>query len=521
MSGSVDEKTEAGLGNNNQNALQPSIDSQFEEESKDKVTGYLVKTSACHQHRVKPTALGRDQLPSSSSDNSRVSYTKNQYSDTSSDSGGRRNEGCHRKYHGENAIVKRRKKRKRPTDPKDKAMKQKAADIDKALTRSYKRPSESSLSDDSAEKESDANIESIINTRKTLRELAISENGLINDELRRRGWPRLVGVDMLTETCILPTQEEVEAHKSYRQVVMDVDRSLKRFPPGIGDEERPGIQDQLTRLIVRVLMKHPHLNYYQGYHDVAITFLLVVGEELGFHIVERLSAGKQLREFMTPTMERTTYLLHFMYPVIKQECPELYDYMEQSEVGTIFALPWLITWFSHVLPNYKDVVRLFDFFLAHAQSPMMPVYLATAIVLHRQNEVLMGGPENCDMAYVHGLLSRIPVSDSLPIEKLLVSAKCLHDKYPSTSIEKDVKARIKRQDDELKAAKQKHEELKKRLQQKPKKDWGDKNVRPWSDEGGFGKFITESGKFLVFAAPVIVGIVVWRYFYHVKVSLPL
>ena len=63
-------------------------------------------------------------------------------------------------------------------------------------------------------------------------------------------------------------------------------------------------------------MKHPTLNYYQGYHDVAITFLLVVGEELGFHIVERLSAGKQLREFMAPTMERTTYLLHFMYPVV-------------------------------------------------------------------------------------------------------------------------------------------------------------------------------------------------------------
>ena len=350
--------------------------------------------------------------------------------------------------------------------------------------------------------------------------MAISEDGLINDELRRRGWPRLVGVDMLTETSILPTQEEVEGHKSYRQVVLDVDRSLKRFPPGIGDEERPEIQDQLTRLIVRVLMKHPHLHYYQGYHDVAITFLLVVGEELGFHIVERLSAGKQLREFMYPTMERTTYLLHFMYPVIKQECSELYDYLEESEVGTIFALPWLITWFSHVLPNYKDVVRLFDFFLAHAQSPMMPVYLATAIVLHRQNEILMGGPENCDMAYVHGLLSRIPVSDSLPIEKLLVSAKCLHDKYPSTSIEKEVKARIKRQDDELKKAQQKRDELKKRLQQKPKKEWGDKNVRPCSD-GGFGKFITKSGKFLAIAAPVIVGIVVWRYFYHVKASIPL
>ena len=94
-----------------------------------------------------------------------------------------------------------------------------------------------------------------------------------------------------------------------------MNRSLKRFPPGISDEERPDLQDQLTRMIVRVLHKHPDLHYYQGYHDVAITFLLVVGEQLGFHIVEKLSAN-QLKDFMGPTLERTTFLLQFMYPIV-------------------------------------------------------------------------------------------------------------------------------------------------------------------------------------------------------------
>ena len=45
--------------------------------------------------------------------------------------------------------------------------------------------------------------------------------------------------------------------------------------------------------------------------------------------------------------------------------------------------------FGHVLPDYKDVVRLYDFFLA--QPPMMPVYLAAAIVLHREHEILSLG----------------------------------------------------------------------------------------------------------------------------------
>ena len=199
--------------------------------------------------------------------------------------------------------VKRRKKRKRPSDPIEKAVRQKAGQIERALRWSNGNRSVSS-SDKDAEDKNEVRLGGKPMRERTLRELAISEHGLINDDLRRRAWPQLIGVDILTETCILPTQEEVEGHKSYNQVLLDVNRSLKRFPPGISDEQRPELQDQLVRLIVRVLTKHPDLHYYQGYHDIAITFLLVVGEQLGFHIVERLSAGKQLREFMEPTMER-------------------------------------------------------------------------------------------------------------------------------------------------------------------------------------------------------------------------
>lgn len=75
--------------------------------------------------------------------------------------------------------------------------------------------------------------------------------------------------------------------------------------------------------------------------------------------------------------------------------------METSEVGTIFALPWVITWFGHVLPDYEDVVRLYDFFLC--QPPLMPVYLASALVLHRKDDILS---TECDLAMVHSLLSR-------------------------------------------------------------------------------------------------------------------
>jgi len=106
-------------------------------------------------------------------------------------------------------------------------------------------------------------------------------------------------------------------------------------------------------------------------------------------------------------------------------------------VGTIFALPWLITWFGHVLPDYEDVVRLYDFFLA--SPPLMAVYLAAAIVLHREQEILLA---ECDMATVHGLLSRIP--SELPFEKLLVDARELYEQYPPDMLTSEVEDRFQR-----------------------------------------------------------------------------
>lgn len=52
-----------------------------------------------------------------------------------------------------------------------------------------------------------------------------------------------------------------------------------------------------------------------------------------------------------------------------------------AEVGTIFALSWLITWFGHVLSDFRHVVRLYDFFLAC--HPLMPIYFAAVVGTHR------------------------------------------------------------------------------------------------------------------------------------------
>lgn len=82
------------------------------------------------------------------------------------------------------------------------------------------------------------------------------------DQVRRRIWPLLLGVDP-DDNEKVPSLEDLSDHVEYNQVVLDVSRSLKRFPPGIPYEQRLALQDQLTVLILRVIMKYPDLRYYQ------------------------------------------------------------------------------------------------------------------------------------------------------------------------------------------------------------------------------------------------------------------
>lgn len=107
-------------------------------------------------------------------------------------------------------------------------------------------------------------------------------------------------------------------------------------------------------------------------------------------------------------------------------------------VGTMFALPWFLTWFGHSLNQYRDVVRLYDFFLA--SPPLMPLYVTTALIIERRDEVFEAG---CDMASIHCQLSRIP--DNLNFENILCKASELYKKHPPEQVEKEVKIRVQKE----------------------------------------------------------------------------
>ncbi|XP_069003809.1 TBC1 domain family member 20 isoform X2 [Embiotoca jacksoni] len=239
-----------------------------------------------------------------------------------------------------------------------------------------------------------------------LRRMAISEGGLLTDEIRCRVWPRLLNVPLhvLDQE---PETVERENNKDYNQVLLDVQRSLRRFPPGMPDEQREGLQEELIDIILRVLKRNPQLHYYQGYHDIVVTFLLVLGERLSTALVEKLSTH-HLRDFMDPTMDNTKHILNYLMPIIERVNPEVHDFMQQAEVGTVFALSWLITWFGHVLSDFRHVVRLYDFFLAC--HPLMPIYFAAVIPQDLPYETLISRAGDLFVQFPPSELAREAIS---------------------------------------------------------------------------------------------------------------
>ncbi|GAB0181176.1 TBC1 domain family member 20 [Grus japonensis] len=257
-----------------------------------------------------------------------------------------------------------------------------------------------------------------------LRAAALGEGGLC-PELRPQVWPRLLSIDP-GKLPPRPAPPALQEHRDRGQILLDVARCAPRFPPGMAAEQRRVLQEQLAGLILHVLRAHPQLHYYQGFHDVALTLLLVLGQRRAAPLLEQLSTH-HLRDFLDPTLESTTRVLSHLMPLLQRESPRLHDFMQRAEVGTVFALSWLITWYGHVLTDFHHTLRLFDFFLA--SHPLMPVYFAAAVVLHREEEVLA---VPCDMPSVHQLLSRLP--PDLPYERLVLRAQELFQRHPHTRL---------------------------------------------------------------------------------------
>ncbi|ORZ31156.1 rab-GTPase-TBC domain-domain-containing protein [Catenaria anguillulae PL171] len=277
-----------------------------------------------------------------------------------------------------------------------------------------------------------------------LRQLG-QQHGFFTTNLRRRAWPILLRCPSSTSSASgssSPVESAFDASLSTsyaHQIKLDVNRSFVHFkdqlhpsPPANPTAEPPPSikarrQAQLQRILVRLCARYPFLHYYQGLHDVCTILLLVLDEHLASKAVENLALFF-LRDAMHTNIEPVMQLMRAILPIIKSEDRDIYRLLEECELHPYFCLSWFISWFSHDLREFDKACRLFDLFLS--SNPIMPIYVAAAVVLERKEDLM-----ELDREYpiVHSFLSKVP--QDVPVDTWIQHALRLYRRYPLATIQ--------------------------------------------------------------------------------------
>eukprot|EP00898_Chlorokybus_atmophyticus_P006138 jgi/Chlat1/6525/Chrsp45S06004 len=297
--------------------------------------------------------------------------------------------------------------------------------------------------------------------------------GLVNDQLRRRAWPRLLEVDVSTADIAeykrqfivgllrpcKPHQFAVnhehmhgtrkrqlltfvlllmswrvgyseEEHRDTGTVQVDVERSLWAFTTELSDEAREEKRQALQRLINGVVGKHSgKLYYYQGFHDIASVLLLVLGENAAYPLLEKI-ALHFLSECMAPDLQSVMRRLEMLPRLLTLYDEELAEYLASSSAPPYFAITWPLTWFAHDINELEVAARLFDLFLA--SEPLMPLYVG-AVAMHAARDDILA--LECEAAYVHAYLKKMPLLRHLTADELAQHAVMLYRQFPPAQLE--------------------------------------------------------------------------------------
>ncbi|KAK0276048.1 GTPase-activating protein gyp8 [Friedmanniomyces endolithicus] len=276
-----------------------------------------------------------------------------------------------------------------------------------------------------------------------LRDLATSEGGLIEDEIRRTActqaidqaadgsvlakWcagPVLLGSDS-TQGAPAPDVETREKHRDEDQVQLDVNRSFVYYPEDESDKRKDLRKHELSDVITKVLRAHPMLHYFQGYHDIVQVLLLVLGADAAVPAVARLSL-LHIRDFMLPTMTGTETHLQLLPAILYAVDPVLCKHLSATQ--PFFALAATLTLYAHDIEEYGNIARLFDFLLASPAS--IPLYLFAVIVKSRKAELLEIEEDEPEM--LHSILSKLP--KPLKLESLIRRTSELYQRHPPESL---------------------------------------------------------------------------------------
>ncbi|KTW28337.1 GTPase-activating protein GYP8 [Pneumocystis jirovecii RU7] len=258
--------------------------------------------------------------------------------------------------------------------------------------------------------------------------------GFKNNDLRKKIWNILI----CPENESLNHQvhwELLPVHKDENQVQLDVDRSFIYYPINSTHKELKKKKKELKSLILEILRKHPTLNYFQGYHNIAQVFLLCVGKKDAVKLLEYISLTR-IRDFFLPSLSPILDHLELIKSIIFKKDQELGEHV--ANVPSHFALASYLTWFSYKTKHFEDILKVFDFILATDTIMIIYIYAAVSlysfitdtkireIIIQQKNQILNITKEETDI--LHKVLANF--TQKCPSKSILQEAISLRENIP-------------------------------------------------------------------------------------------
>ncbi|KAK0458931.1 rab-GTPase-TBC domain-containing protein [Desarmillaria tabescens] len=241
----------------------------------------------------------------------------------------------------------------------------------------------------------------------TLRKASLFPGGFGEDRIKL--WPKLLNVQDGANQD-LSVFDELPGHADERQIRLDTDRSFVLYPVDTRDDKE-SLQAELNRLLVAIFRKRPKLNYFQGYHDIISVLFLTLPPEIQFSCAEKMSLHR-VRDSMGHGLEPILGLLRVTQKLLRLVDCNYAELLERNSPLPFYALSNLITLFSHDMPTLQLIQHVFDYLLC--RPPIVTVYLATAILLSRKDEIRCLEEED-EEGMIHSVLSGLPnITDESP-----------------------------------------------------------------------------------------------------------
>ncbi|KAH3743342.1 hypothetical protein Pelo_15260 [Pelomyxa schiedti] len=232
------------------------------------------------------------------------------------------------------------------------------------------------------------------NARESLRELAFTRGGFVTCPLRKEAWSLLLGVD---NHHVLAHQKSFERETYDPEIEKDVSRALHN--PHLRYQRDHKVQE--LRAMLNALTESPlHVSYFQGCHDVASTFLLVSGIQIGYAQLEQ-AFSKILRVLSEPLQEIMSLMQYLPY-VLRCGDLEVAQFVEKNyKSPPHFLMEWFLTLFYRMSDDITIVSRFYDVILASDTS--MILFLCASIIIQVKRKLLRVRPKTED---IHHFLSK-------------------------------------------------------------------------------------------------------------------